>query len=277
MATAHGPSFICIGAGRAGTTWLWENLQRHPEIWVPPVKELHWFDTRYPPQQLAGKSGFIHRQGLMRYRPLLRSPDWFSARWLFKFYAALDHGGDYSALFERDRARVLGDITPAYAILDRDVVRQVLATVPGDCRIIFIMREPVDRLWSSLRLYCRRRKIPIGSLSETELLALSLLPEHTLRSDYVRTLQNWSIFGDRLGLFFYEDMCDEPEVFLRQILAFIHADPTWKSPLLKHVSNVGETSSGPPASLLVQWRESYHGTIAGFRDWVGRVPPAWQA
>lgn len=274
---AHGPSFVCIGAGRAGTTWLWENLQQHPQVWVPPVKELHWFDTRYPPHELAGKSGFVHRQGLVRYRPLLRRPSWFSARWLFKFYSALDHDGGYCELFERGRARALGDITPAYAILDRDIVHKVHAILPDDCRIIFIMREPVDRLWSSLRLYCRRRKIPIGSLSETELRALSLLPEHTLRSDYVRTLENWSIFGDRLGLYFYEDMCDEPEVFLRQILSFIHADPAWKSPLLKHVSNAGESCSEPSPSLLAQWRNSYQGTIAGVQGWVGRVPRAWQA
>jgi len=277
MATAHGPSFICIGAGRAGTTWLWENLQGHPDIWVPPVKEMHWFDTRYPPQALAGKSGFSHRQGLVRYRPLLRHPSWFTARWLFEFYSALDHGGDYCALFERDRAPVLGDITPAYAILDREIVRKVLTTVPSDCRIIFIMREPVDRLWSSMRLYCRRRGISISALSEPELHALSLLPEHTLRSDYVRTLEHWSIFEDRLGLFFYEDMCGGPAEFLRQILSFIHADPAWKSSLLERVSNAGESSSGPPPSLRVQWRESYRGTITGVRDWVGRVPAAWQA
>jgi hypothetical protein len=277
MAIAHGPSFICIGAAKAGTTWLWENLQRHPDLWVPPIKELHWFDTWYPPQQLGRKSAFKHRQGLPRYRPLLRHPSWFTARWLSRFYAALDHGGNYCELFERTRSPVLGDFTPAYAILDRDVVRQVHATVPSDCRIIFIMREPVDRLWSGLRMYCSQRRIPIGTLSDAELYELSLLPEHALRSDYVSTLDNWSIFGDRLGLYFYEDMCDDPAAFLRQILRFIGAESAWKSPLLHHVSNPGDTSTVPSASLLQRWNRSYAQTIAGVRDRLGRVPSAWQA
>jgi hypothetical protein len=276
MTIAHGPSFVCIGAARAGTTWLWENLQRHPEFWVPPVKELHWFDTRNPPVQVAANSGFRHRRGFRRYAPLLRHPSWFTARWLVRFYAGLDHGGDYCALFERQRAQHLGDITPAYAILDREVVRHVQATVPSDCRILFTMRDPVDRLWSGLRMYCKRRNIPMGTMSPERLDSLSRLPEHALRSDYVRTLENWSSFGDRLGLFFYEDMCNEPAAFLRQVLAFLGADSTWQSPLLHHVSNAGDASS-PPPSLLQQWRESYAGTVSGVRDWIGRVPSAWQA
>ena len=29
------PSFFYIGAPRAGSTWLYTNLQRHPVVWVP--------------------------------------------------------------------------------------------------------------------------------------------------------------------------------------------------------------------------------------------------
>ncbi len=38
------PDFLCIGAQRSGTTWLHHNLRQHPEIWMPPLKELHYFD-----------------------------------------------------------------------------------------------------------------------------------------------------------------------------------------------------------------------------------------
>src|SRR3954451_6343376 len=39
-----GPDFICIGAQKAGTGWLYEQLRAHPDFWVPPIKELHYFD-----------------------------------------------------------------------------------------------------------------------------------------------------------------------------------------------------------------------------------------
>ena len=43
----NGPTFICIGAQKAGTTWLYENLSRHPDVVMPPMKEIHYFDCAY--------------------------------------------------------------------------------------------------------------------------------------------------------------------------------------------------------------------------------------
>ena len=40
------PDFVGIGAQKAGTTWLGHNLQLHPEIWMPKIKELHYFNER---------------------------------------------------------------------------------------------------------------------------------------------------------------------------------------------------------------------------------------
>ena len=37
------PQFLCIGAQRSGTTWLYRNLSKHPAVWMPPHKELHYF------------------------------------------------------------------------------------------------------------------------------------------------------------------------------------------------------------------------------------------
>lgn len=41
---AHLPDFLGIGAQKAGTTWLHENLRCHPELYLPDAKELHYFD-----------------------------------------------------------------------------------------------------------------------------------------------------------------------------------------------------------------------------------------
>jgi hypothetical protein len=37
------PNFLIIGAQKAGTTWLYEKLRRHPEVFMPEVKELGFF------------------------------------------------------------------------------------------------------------------------------------------------------------------------------------------------------------------------------------------
>ena len=38
-----GPSFLCFGSTRSGTTFLHERLREHPGIWLPPQKELRYF------------------------------------------------------------------------------------------------------------------------------------------------------------------------------------------------------------------------------------------
>ena len=41
------PHFLCIGSQKAGTSWLFEQIRQHPDIWMPPIKELHYFDHLY--------------------------------------------------------------------------------------------------------------------------------------------------------------------------------------------------------------------------------------
>jgi hypothetical protein len=41
------PEFLIVGAQRSGTTSLAAWLDRHPEAWIAPGKELHYFDRRF--------------------------------------------------------------------------------------------------------------------------------------------------------------------------------------------------------------------------------------
>src|SRR3954454_14322487 len=47
VAAFGGPDFLCVGAQKAGTGWLYEQLRFHPDFWMPPVKELHYFDRSW--------------------------------------------------------------------------------------------------------------------------------------------------------------------------------------------------------------------------------------
>lgn len=41
------PNFIFIGPDKAGSTWLYEALRRHGQVYLSPVKELFFFDRFY--------------------------------------------------------------------------------------------------------------------------------------------------------------------------------------------------------------------------------------
>jgi hypothetical protein len=39
------PDFLCVGAQKGGTSWLYRQLERHPDFWMPPVKEFHYLNS----------------------------------------------------------------------------------------------------------------------------------------------------------------------------------------------------------------------------------------
>ena len=41
------PDFLYIGIARAGSTWLFEMLRQHPDVFIPPAKDLYFFDRYY--------------------------------------------------------------------------------------------------------------------------------------------------------------------------------------------------------------------------------------
>src|SRR5688572_27496585 len=50
-----GPDFLSIGMQKTGTGWLYEQLGHHPDIWLPPVKELHYLNNRIDREAIQSK------------------------------------------------------------------------------------------------------------------------------------------------------------------------------------------------------------------------------
>ena len=60
------PDFLGIGAQKAGTTWLAENLRIHPEVFIPERKELHYFDNKWDRPLAAYAGHFADAGGRVR-------------------------------------------------------------------------------------------------------------------------------------------------------------------------------------------------------------------
>src|SRR5262249_315268 len=41
------PNFLFIGADKSGSTWLFHVLRQHPGCFVPPAKDIYYFDRHY--------------------------------------------------------------------------------------------------------------------------------------------------------------------------------------------------------------------------------------
>jgi hypothetical protein len=106
------PTFLIIGAAKAGTTSLYHYMRQHPDIYMSPVKE---------PAYFAATSG---------------GADWIRTR------------QDYEHLFDgATTQRARGEASPQY-LNDRAAPERIAADLSG-VRLIVSLRNPVDRAYSS--------------------------------------------------------------------------------------------------------------------------------
>lgn len=216
------PHFLCIGAQKAGTTWLYANLKRHPEIWMPPIKELHFFDGATPP-------------GL--YRNLLSNMAGFSRPgasqdilFLLKLAILSRTVENYGKLFPDLDGRVTGDITPAYARLTDETIREIHRVLP-QAKILYILRDPIERARSQVKMRMARLKCTatqVAGWSDDELRRRLLGGAAEENSAYVANLEKWGrYYGEaNLAVLYFDDIRDEPEQFLLDVFRFVGVTPS---------------------------------------------------
>ena len=241
-----GPDFICIGAQKAGTQWLYDQLAFHPEFWMPPVKELHVFDRSRKnvsqARRLARRverdlGGVNERRVASHARPLENRDVRFVRR-----YAKLLKGGrdarlgqqtldGYAALFDDTGARKSGDVTPAYSRLHDGAVRKVTTRFP-EAKVVFIAREPVERLWSAYGMAARKAERLKGeAVSPDSALAFARRPAVAARSYPSEIVSRWKKHAreGQFAWFFFDDLKADPARLRAGILEFLGADPALDS------------------------------------------------
>jgi hypothetical protein len=211
---APGPDFLCIGAHKAGTTWLYQQLDSHPDFWMPPVKELHYFDqlSRVP-------------------RTPPRCRDERDLRFLERLKGLSAEQGmnldNYSRLFEPKASLLSGDISPNYSTLSDEVIRRVVRYFPN-LKVIFLARDPVERVWSHLCMEVHYRQIEPFDATDIGAVNQNLLRRGMLLRSYPSAIvARWKrhVHSDRFRIYFFDDLQKSPSELRRSILHFLGADP----------------------------------------------------
>ena len=216
------PDFLYIGVPRAGSTWLWRNLQHHPQIWMPPFKHVNYFHPRF--QKMRLKRLKYHTKEIFWDR------DDAAASWYWKFFSKLSPDDAwYLGLFPDDEALVKGEIAEDYSVLSKEDIARVHGVIP-DCKIFVILRNPVDRTISNARhAFMNRKGVALENVSQEELLEHIDHPDSVARSNYVEMLDNWrSVFPkEQLMIRFYEEISEDPQTLLKDICS--HIGTTYKA------------------------------------------------
>ena len=209
------PDFLCIGAHKGGTTWLYQQLDSHPDFWMPPFKELHYFDQLSNVERASSPRCRDERD--LRFLESIKN---LSA----KPYIDLEH---YARLFEAKGSLLSGDISPNYSTLSNEVIRQVVGYFPT-LKVIFLARDPVERVWSHLSMEVRYRQIEPFDVTNIDEVNRNLVRRGLLLRSYPSAVvARWKrhVQPDRFRIYFFDDLQGNPTELRRSILRFLDADP----------------------------------------------------
>ncbi len=140
------PNLIVIGASKCGTTALYNYLLRHPDIFVPVKKELHFHSHQELMKRTAGPG------------------DRFIAAQTCSNAAQYE---SYYAGSEEKKVRV--DVSPSYLFFPQSI-DSIIQCCGDDVKIVCLVKHPVDKIISqySHLLSAGREDLPFKKALEEE-------------------------------------------------------------------------------------------------------------
>jgi sulfotransferase family protein len=203
------PTFLIIGAAKAGTNALYHDLRQHPQIYMSPWKEPKFFAF-----ESEADLGFRAANGDAPMNATV----------------VLDRD-EYERLFAGARREaVLGEASPHYLYVEK-APRRIRELVP-DMKVVAILRNPVDRAFSSYLHLVRDNLEPLdfGAAldAEPERIAqnYALLYRYTDAGFYTRQLERYEALfpPEQLLVLLYDDLRSDPEGTCRRIFSFLGVD-----------------------------------------------------
>ena len=236
------PNFLIIGAEKSGTTWLHDRLRRHPSVFMPSVKELHYFNARN--SNLEPQRNF-EEQGR----------DW------------------YESHFRDGKGKeAIGEATPMY-LCDRVAPERIHQLLPN-VQLIACLRYPTDRAYS--HYWMARGK------NHTEQSFEELVHEREERfierGRYGRQLNRCLEFfnRDQLLILIHEELFAQPVESLNRICSFLgiddefFRDQSWVTETVHGASAVRSTILHRMIGTVATWMRK-HGGFRGVLDFTKKI------
>ncbi|RMF57672.1 MAG: hypothetical protein D6748_10680, partial [Calditrichaeota bacterium] len=135
------PNFLLVGAPKCGTTSLYYYLDQHPEIYMSPAKEPHFFSTVHPDEEKIRRQMYPH--------PL--------SNFIRDF-------GKYQELFSGVKEeKAIGEGSTSYLYYGDLSIRNIQKFVPNwkQLKILIVVRNPIEASYSHYLMYHATGKDPL--------------------------------------------------------------------------------------------------------------------
>jgi hypothetical protein len=242
------PTFIVIGAGRAGTTSLHGYLAQHPQVFVCAEKSPNYFVS------------------------LDVLPEWEGPRLRAMARQWVSDAGAYAALFaEAGTATALGDVSPVY-LQSLNAPGRIKALVP-EVKLVAILRDPVARAYAHYLGRCRDGLESRATFADVVAEELSRpLPETVAFGSYLGCGRYhhflrpyYDLFPrEQIRVYLYEELTRDAPALMRALFEFLGVDAGFEPDLRRRTGQTGIVRH-PVARFL--WTRSV-GVRTALRPWL---------
>jgi len=211
-------SFIGIGAAKSGTTWLSDNLNKHPEIFIPERKELQYFNPT------------------LSRMPGVENPDASkSLDWYHDFFSPAK------------KQKLFGELSVEYLINSGTAKR--IHEYNAAVKLILVLRYPPQQLFSLYRYLKQRGVINYASFEK----AIEMRPDLFLEYHYAMHLEEYYALFDSEQILVkkFDDIKSDAQGFYNDVLSFLELEAFEPEGLLDK-SNTTKKSRYPYLTYLVQ-------------------------
>jgi hypothetical protein len=202
------PTFLIIGANRAGTSSLYQYLKQHPEIFMSPVKEPRFFTAQVA---RAWTADHPDEPAPWRHEPI---DDLLAYEGLFE-----------AATSEQER----GEASTNY-LHDPEAPRLIKEAIPN-VKLVAILRDPSERAFSAFRMKVQNGLEPVTDFEQ------ALAAERaggTWRTYlglgfYAAQVERYlDLFAaEQIKIHLFEDFRASPGDVLKNILRFLEVDDSF--------------------------------------------------
>ncbi len=184
----------------------------------------------------------------------------------------------YASLFSQGYGKITGEITPRYCVLEIEDIKQLRALIP-DLKLLFLMREPVDRTWSILKYHEKRQGSPLTSLPIEQLRQRAFHQAVLEQSDYEAILRRWrAVFpADQILVACFDEIAADPNALLARICRFLGVSciPGLPSPACPGVKVNASFEKAMPAVLQSLLTDYYAPMVERLAETEGGYVHQW--
>lgn len=196
------------------------------------MKEIRYFYERvtYPDENLIDRffgddwhnEDYRHRaaefilSSLRHPLQTLRFPN--RVGWYLRFLIGRRSDSWFEALFDTSDGKLTGDFSPETFHVPQPEIARIAREWP-DLKVILMLREPVAWTWSFARMSLIKNR-EMERVPEDEVLAF--FREYAGYYPTLSRIEAWEAeFGNRLGVFFFDDLINNPDYLLSQVCDFL--------------------------------------------------------